>query len=166
LWYANCNLRHGTEVIALSHLAWRARAVAESAFMGMSHLDSPALILLKRRDRKVPVCGKNMQVALWAAALVDAVLRRGQVIPLPTARTGGLVRTRINDPALSRFLRDIYGNEPGTVAEAIMALRKLDPARAAWLLRLLRRRAELQDLGRDVHAELTGEDFGQAGAAG
>lgn len=132
--------------------------------MARSHPDSPALILLKNGNRKVPVCGKNMQVALWAAALVDAVLRRGQVIPLPTSRGGGLVRTRINDPALSHFLRDIYGNDPGAVAEAVMALRKLDPARAAWLLRILRRRAELQQLARAVQIEMTGEETGQRDA--
>ena len=123
------------------------------------------LVLLTHGRRKVPVCGKDAATALWAAALADTVLRRGQETPLPTSKTGGIITARINDRSLSRFLLDIYAGEPNTVAEAIMALRKLDPARAAWLVRVLQTRPELTALARAVHAELTGDAHDFAGGA-
>jgi hypothetical protein len=119
---------------------------------------SPALILLINGGRKVPVCGANLQVALWAAALADAVLRRGEEIPLPTSRDGGLVRVQVNEQTLVQFLLDVYAEEPATVAEAVMALRKLDRGRAAWLLRVLRTTPATAALARAVFVELTGEE--------
>jgi hypothetical protein len=127
-----------------------------------SNVTSPMLVLLSNGRRKVPVCGKDAPTALWAAALVDTVLRRGQETPLPTSKLGGIVTVRVTDESLARFLLDIYAGEPATVAEAVMALRKLDPPRAAWLVRVLRGRAELAPLARAVQVELTGEPSGEA----
>jgi hypothetical protein len=126
-------------------------------------MNSPALVLMKTGSRKVPVCGRNLQTALWASALVDAVLRRGEEIPLPSSKKGGLVRVRVNHQSLARFLQNVYADEPATVAEAIMALRKLEPVKAAWLIRVLQHYPELVALWRAVHTELTGEDQPRAG---
>jgi hypothetical protein len=120
---------------------------------------SPSLVLLRKNNRAVPVCGKSLQSALWASALVDVVLNRGEEMPLPTSRTGGVKRIRITEKTLVRFLLDVYGSEPATVAEAIMALRKFDLVKAAWLNRVLRKNSELTALARAVHTELTGEEY-------
>jgi hypothetical protein len=122
-----------------------------------SQPDSPSLVLLTVNGRNVPVCGKSTNQALWAAALVDTVLRRGEDTPLPTSREGGVRTVRITRGTLARFLQDLYGDEPATVAEAVMALRKLDPVKAAWLVRVLSSTPELAVLARAVQAELTGE---------
>ena len=111
--------------------------------MSVSLHSSPALILMKTDGRRVPVCGRNLQAALWAAALVDAVLRRGEETPLPMSRQGGLKRVCIDEATLSWFLRDVYGTEPETIAEAIMTLRKLDRLKAAWLRNVLQSTPEL-----------------------
>ena len=73
------------------------------------------------------------------------------------------MRVRVNHQTLARFLKDVYIDEAATVAEAVMALRKLEPEKAAWLLRILQHNPELAALARAVHTELTGEDQPQAG---
>jgi hypothetical protein len=115
-------------------------------------------LLFARNGRRVPVCGKNFQIALWAVALVDVVVRRGQTIPLPRSRDGGLERARVNGMTLAAFLQNIYGNDPAAVAEAIMALRKFDRKRASWLLHVLGAFPSLASLARLVQIELTGEE--------
>lgn len=134
--------------------------------MNTSDTDSPALVLLTSGKRKVPVCGKNLEAALWAAALVDTVLRRGMEIPLPTSKSGGVMTVRVTPKVVARFLRDVYAADPATVAEALMSLRKLDPARASWLLRVMMNTPDLAELARAVHVELTGEEHGVEGLAG
>ncbi len=125
--------------------------------MNTSIFRSPALVLLTNNGKRVPVCGSNLQVALWAAALADIVLRRGEVMPIPLARTGGLSRVRVTANTVSRLLLNVYGSEPATIAEAIMALRKMRRGRAGWLQNVLNKRPELSTLAKAVHTELTGE---------
>jgi hypothetical protein len=134
--------------------------------MSASSTDSPALILLSANRRKVPVCGKSLEAALWAAALVDTVLRRGTDIPLPSSRDGGTTMVRVTAKVVGQFLFNVYSDDPAAVSEAVMALRKYDPARASWLLHVLTTTPELVGLARAVHVELTGEEKGYEGLAG
>ena len=134
--------------------------------MSASSTDSPSLVLLSANGRKVPVCGKSLEAALWAAALVDTVLRRGTDIPLPSSRDGGTQMVRVTAKVVGNFLCNVYADDAAAVSEAVMALRKYDAARASWLLRVLTTTPELVSLAKAVHFELTGDPSNVEGRAG
>jgi hypothetical protein len=85
-----------------------------------------------------PVFGKTGFDVLAAGALVAVVAARPGYTELPHPTSGAPLRLRVTEEVVRGMLWHAYRDAPHQVAEAITALRRSDPANAAWLERLLR----------------------------
>jgi hypothetical protein len=103
------------------------------------------------------VFGRTGHDVLGAATLVSLVSARPGTARLPHPETGEYFPVRVTEEKVRGLLLDAYADRPHQVAEAITALRKVAPAKAAWLQRLMRNSPGLQGLHRAVKEELTGE---------
>ena len=91
-----------------------------------------------------------------SGALVAVVSAHPGLAELPDPEGGEPTRVRVTDELVRGMLLQVYADSPNQVAEAVMALRRLAPEKAAWLERLMRNAPGLQDLHRAVRRELTG----------
>jgi hypothetical protein len=68
------------------------------------------------------------------------------------------VRARVTRELVRGFLANVYRDQPHQVAEAVRSLQKGEPAKADWLLRVMRNEPGLLELYRAVRFELAGEE--------
>lgn len=119
--------------------------------------DGPSMLtLLDSGGRQVRVCGPTGADAVFAGVLVAMATTCPGWADLPDPETGEPLRVWVTEDFVVDFLAKVYGQLPVAVAEAVMALRKADGKKAAWLERLLRNRPSLKSLSGRVRHELTG----------
>jgi hypothetical protein len=109
-------------------------------------------------DRLFDVFGRTGLDVAGAGILVALALAFPGFTEIPDPENGFQpVRARVTREWVRGFLGNVYKDQPHQVAEAVRALKKTEPAKADWLLRVMRNDPGLLELYRDVRRELTGE---------
>jgi hypothetical protein len=125
----------------------------------MAEDDGPCMTTPASGDRFYDVYGRTGLDVAGAGILVALVADFPGYIEIPDPLNEfPPVRARVTRELVRGYLAKVYKDQPHQVAEAVRALKKGEPAKADWLLELLRIEPGLQDLYRAVRFELTGEE--------
>jgi hypothetical protein len=117
----------------------------------------PSVVRLSRADGSVRmVFGRTGADAAMAANLLSVLAHYPGTIEFPD-EDGVPVPVPVTPELIQSLLAHVYANEPHQVAEAVTAIKKTEPAKAEWLMKLMRNKPELIGLYRAVRSELTGE---------
>jgi hypothetical protein len=122
--------------------------------------DGPCMTTLASGgDRLFEVFGRTGLDVAGAGILVALASDFPGFTDIPDPLNGDRpVRARVTRELVRGFLANVYRDQPHQVAEAVRSLQKGEPAKADWLLRVMRNEPGLLELYRAVRFELAGEE--------
>jgi len=117
----------------------------------------PTMFVLTGSESAKPcrVFGASAADAVLSAILLYVVSDYPGFTELPGPEPGHPVRVRVTPELVREMLRDRYVNAPAVVGETVRALRESEPAKAEWLLKLMRNHPPLLELYRAVRRGLS-----------